>query len=105
MILLNEKNKGCSPKVFYVEKLGNMNAFTIPPIGIFIVEKHRHNAALLQHELIHWRQYRRQGIIKFLLGYLKEHIQRGYDGNRYEIEARYCENEYVKRNYTEAVRP
>ena len=40
----------------------------------------------------------------FLLDYIKEHILKGYDKNKYEIEARRSESNYCKYNYIECQR-
>lgn len=93
------------PPVYYKKKLlGNYNARTLPPFGIYIQEAHKGNAALLEHEKIHWQQYRRMGLIGFYLTYLYENAVYGYDCNSLEIEARANESEYCRQNYTECVR-
>lgn len=94
-----------NPKIFYRKKLiNNYNARTIPPFGIFIKESEKYNQALIEHELMHWKQFQRDGLIPFLVNYSKEASQKGYDKNPYEIEARTQENSYCKENYTECVR-
>lgn len=101
----NKKQKAKAPKVYYRKKLiGSLNAKTVPPVGIFIKESERNNQALLNHELVHWQQYQREGLLKFYFKYLFQQLKNGYDGNEYEIEARCNETEYCRLNYTECVR-
>ena len=75
----------------------------VPAVGIFITEKEKDNQELLNHELIHWKQYQEEGLL-MLPKYLSEILKNGYDGNTYEVEARENESEYCKYNYTECVR-
>lgn len=99
------QRKNDHPKIFYKKKLfNNYNGFNIPPFGIFIKESEKDNQALLDHELIHWKQFQREGLLGFLVGYSTHAICNGYDENPYEIEARTVENEYCKHHYTECVR-
>ena len=51
------------------------------------------NKAWLCHELKHIQQFRRHGIIRFILLYLWESILHGYANNRFEVEARAAEND------------
>lgn len=93
------------PPIFYREKLpGNYNAQTIPPFGIFILESQKENKALLDHELIHWRQYQEKGLIPFYNSYFAQLKRYGYDLAPMEIEARANETDFCKTNYTECVR-
>jgi hypothetical protein len=94
-----------NPKIFYRKTLiGGFNGFIIPPFGIFIKESERDNKLLLEHEMVHWKQYQREGLIGFPLNYAIEAIQKGYDKNKYEIEARFREDCYCQENYTECIR-
>jgi hypothetical protein len=94
-----------SPKIFYRKKLiGGYTARIVPPFGIVIKESEKGNDALLEHEMIHWKQYQREGLIPLLINYSKETKKVGYDKNKYEIEARIGESDYCKKNYTECVR-
>ena len=94
-----------TPKIFYRKKLvNNYNGYNVFPFGIFIKESEKDNQALIEHEMIHWKQFQREGLVPFLVNYLKEAVQNGYDKNRYEIEARTVETAYCKENYTECVR-
>jgi len=91
--------------IYYVDSIAaNFNARTIPPVGIFIKKSQRNNADLLKHELIHWKQFQKLGLLKFYTTYIKEHIKNGYDNNRLEIEARQNESKYCRNNFTACVR-
>ena len=90
--------------VYYVSRLPrNYNGLIIPAVGIFIKESERGNQELLDHELVHWEQYKKEGLLMFPK-YLIENIRKGYDKNKYEVEARFNESDYCKYNYTECVR-
>jgi hypothetical protein len=90
--------------VYYVNRLPrNYNGLIIPLVGVFIKESERENKALLDHELIHWNQYQREGLI-MLPKYILNNLKNGYDKNSYEVEARFNESEYCKYNYTECIR-
>lgn len=91
--------------VYYVDCIAaNFNARTIPPFGIFIKKSQKNNTALLDHELIHWKQFKKLGLIGFYTTYITEHIKNGYDLNRLEIEARNNESNYCRNNFTACVR-
>ena len=93
------------PPVFVRKTLAkNYNARTIPPFGIFIAESQKDNKALLDHELVHWNQYQKMGLLNFYAQYLSEKKKHGYDNMPMEIEARRNESEHCKTNYTECVR-
>lgn len=81
-----------------------LNAMTVPPFGIMVTEKHSCNVGLLEHELVHWKQFQQSGLLGYYLNYLRGHVARGYDGNPMEVEARFREDCYCKENYTECVR-
>lgn len=99
------QRKRITPPVYYKNKLiKNYNARTIPPFGIFIKESERNNDELLQHELIHWKQYQEKGLINFYHHYITELKKHGYDNMPMEKEARINESEYCQDNYTECVR-
>lgn len=51
------------------------------------------NKRWLRHELVHIRQFRQYGWIRFLFLYLVESIRTGYYLNRFEIEAREAEQD------------
>lgn len=105
-VLYNEKQKSNDkPKVYLRKKMfNNYNARTIPPFGIYILESQKDNKALLEHEMIHWRQYQEKGLIKFYLDYSNQLSQYGYDKMPMEIEARFNESDFCKQNYTHCVR-
>jgi hypothetical protein len=87
--------------IYYVKKLPrNYNGLIIPAVGIFIKES---DQDLLEHELIHWEQYRKEGLL-MIPKYIINNIINGYDKNSYEVEARVNESQYCRYNYTECVR-
>lgn len=97
--------RSAMPAVFYKEKLAkNYNARTIPPFGIFIKKSEKGNQELLNHELVHWRQFQDKGLIRYYLQYRQEFRDHGYDKMPMEYAARVNESEYCKENYTECVR-
>lgn len=96
-----------SPKIIHKQKLPfNFNAQSLPPFVIKIQREDEQNTILMQHELVHWEQYRRTGAILFYLRYGLEKIVFGYDKMPLEVEARreVGETEYCQNNYTECVR-
>lgn len=107
-VLYNEhQKKNNVPRIFYRRRLlNNHTGLTVPPIGIFIKESEKNNIRLLHHEMVHWQQYQREGLINFALNYRKEQKANGYDRNKYEIEARKKSGEKCDciTNYTECVR-
>lgn len=95
------------PKIYYNNTItGNYNARTIPPFGIFIKPKQKDNKMLLNHELVHWKQYQEMGLIKFYANYSSYNNELGYDLNPMEIEARILTGEKQEciYGYTECVR-
>ncbi len=49
----------------------------------------------LAHELTHTLQYRREGVLPFLIKYIKETLKNGYHKSRYEEEANYYEKLFI----------
>jgi len=83
---------------------GNYNAITIPPFGIYVLNEHLENSNLINHELVHWQQYKAMGMLKYYATYLKEFFQYGYDAMPMELQARFNESELCRANYSECVR-
>jgi len=105
LYLKNQISKKSVPEIFYCKSLPfGFNACTVPPFGVFILESEKNNMYLLEHELIHWKQYQELGLINYCIRYQNEIKHFGYDKAPMEIEARFFENQYVKDNYTFAVR-
>lgn len=99
--------KNNKPKIIYKDKLNNnYNARTLPPFYIVILKSEKENQNLLHHELVHWKQYQKNGAIIYYLKYLSKHFLYGYDKNSMEIEARKSTNEteFCLHNYTECVK-
>lgn len=100
-----KQKKNNNPKIYFLKKMGgNYNGRTVPPFGIYILESQKDNQELINHELIHWKQYQRMGLINFHLEFAKQLYQYGYDKAPLEIEARANESDYCKTNYIECVR-
>jgi len=84
------------PFVFYIpfNIPGEQMACTIPPFGIFIesgIKKSNFNDPCLhplKHEMIHWEQYEKMGLISFYYNYLKCYLKSGRINNWMEEEAR-----------------
>ena len=104
LALYNEHRKNNPAPVYYSNLLGVYNGITIPPFGILMSEKQRGNEDLLEHERIHWRQYQQKGLFGFYGDYISDLKRYGYDLHPMEIEARANESDFVKKNYTAAVR-
>ena len=103
-LYVNHQIKRDDVPVFLLNPNSKYNAITIPPFGIFIKKEHRDNENLLNHEIMHWEQFRKLGLIKFYSNYIEEFKKLGYDDMPMEIEARFNESPYCKLNYTECVR-
>ena len=46
------------------------------------------NRRWLRHEIAHVKQYQRMGVFTFIIAYLMETFNKGYEHNRFEVEAR-----------------
>ena len=90
------------PRLYHVRWiLPPYRAMTIPPFGIFIRRQYRGNQKMLNHDMIHWKQYQRMGLSKFYFQYFKEFLICGYDKMPMELEARHEEDEYTKEHYSD----
>ncbi len=101
------QKRNCNPKVFYVNHIpGGYNGCIFPPFGVLINKAQKGNEILLKHEMVHWQQYQREGLLPFLFNYWAEHFKVGYDLNPYEIEARLKSGEIpcCIKDYTSCVR-
>ena len=58
---------------------------------IYVLPGWEHNRPLIRHELCHLEQIRREGRLRFAIGYLWELLLHGYWNNKYEIAARAAE--------------
>ena len=94
-----------SPRIYIRKKLSSgYNARTIPPFGIYIDESEQNNQELINHELVHWKQYQKKGLLNYYFRYFNELNEYGYDKMPMEQEARANESKYCKNNYTKCVR-
>lgn len=91
-----------NPKIYYVDKLpGKFRGMTIPPIGIFILKKYQNDKKILEHDLVHWKQYKKMGFFLFYIRYIVQYIFIGYDLMPMEMEARQNESIEDQYNYRE----
>ena len=67
---------------------GSQMAATIPPFGIFIEKKYEKNIDIINHEKVHWMQYKRMGLFDFYVTYFYEYFKYGRINGPMEIEAR-----------------
>lgn len=58
-------------------------------------EEFLQNRRWLRHELAHIRQFQALGVVGFLYQYLVESVRKGYYNNRFEVEAREAEHDYL----------
>jgi hypothetical protein len=90
-----------APKIYYVNwVLPPYRGMTIPPFGIFIKKTHKGNKRILNHDLVHWKQYLRLGLFLFYIRYFFQLIIFGYDKMPMEKEARFEESLYRRTHYT-----
>jgi len=77
-------------KIYYIpfDIPGSQMAATIPPFGIFIESKYKKDNSILNHEMVHWSQYRRMGFFGFYSTYISEYKKYGRKYGPMEIEAR-----------------
>ena len=61
---------------------------TLPPFGIYILKERINEEVLRKHELVHWSQYEKLGVIGFYVKYLYYSHKYGYWNNPMEVEAR-----------------
>ena len=101
----NTMQRAGSPSIYFVKSLaGDYNARTIPPFGIYVKESEKENKELLNHELVHWKQYQDGGLFNYYMTYVNQMKQYGYDKMPMEKQARANESDYCKGNYTACVR-
>jgi hypothetical protein len=61
---------------------------TLPPFGIYILKERINDEVVRKHELVHWSQYEKLGVIGFYAKYLYYRFKYGYWDNPMEVEAR-----------------
>jgi|SRR5690606_3309739 len=78
------------PKFFHVPKwlqpYAKFNAITLPPFGMFF-SKGNFVESTIKHELVHWEQYKRFGLLGFYMLYGYYTLKYGYWNNPLELEA------------------
>lgn len=93
------------PIIHYVPHIpGGYNGICLPPWGLYIRDDQQGNAELIRHEMIHWQQYQRMGLLPYYYEYMRDYFIHGYDLHPMEQEARANEDDYCRVNYTECVR-
>lgn len=77
-------------KIYYIpfNIPGTQMAATIPPFGTFIEKKYKGNLSILNHELVHWDQYKKMGFWGFYSTYSKEYFKYGRKYGPMEVDAR-----------------
>lgn len=56
-------------------------------------EEFLNNPSLVRHEVAHVKQYLELGVLRFLALYLLEWLNKGYENNRFEVDARQKEKD------------
>ncbi|MFL0088524.1 hypothetical protein V2550_07605, partial [Tenacibaculum maritimum] len=68
------------PKIIYTKFIiPPFRGMTIPPFGIFIRKDLKNDQKIIEHDLIHWKQYKRMGIVMFYFRYFIQLLIIGYD--------------------------
>lgn len=75
---------------------GGWNGHTIPPFGILIRRNKIRSVKLIKHEITHWHQYERMGLVLFYVRYLSQMIVFGYYNSPMEKEARKFQSRILK---------
>lgn len=95
MVIILVLNLTKYPFVYYLpfNIPGKQMASTIPPFGIFIESKYENEnsnnpCSIMKHEIIHWEQYKKIGLISFHYNYLKCYLNSGRINNWMEEKAR-----------------
>jgi hypothetical protein len=65
----------------------------LAPWGIFILPEHLANQRLTRHEIAHWRQYQRMGLLRYYSTYFWGLLRHGYRNHPMELEARAAEHQ------------
>lgn len=87
-------------RVIYVKSIFiPFRAVCLAPLFILIRKEYKGHFGLLRHEVIHWKQCKRMGIVLFYTRYILQYILFGYDNMPMELEARQGEDHYGLWNY------
>ena len=65
----------------------------LAPWGIFVLPEHLHSPRLTRHEIAHWRQYQRMGLLRYYVTYLWGLVRHGYADHPMEREPRAAETD------------
>ncbi len=100
-----------NPKIWYRDLPLDKESKTIFPFGIIINNNNPEHTtikdgyvsfgkdSLLKHEMTHWNQFRKDGLLLFKLKYAMYNKKYGYFKNPYEVEAfkNSGQDEYIKK--------
>lgn len=99
---INYPNKTYKVYRIHSNLLPLFRGICIPYIGIFVKRRYETDWILLEHESIHMDQFKRMGILMYILRYITQLIFIGYDTMPMELEARQTDSSlwsYRKRNW------
>ena len=93
MVIMSQSAIKKDPPIRYVNKLpGDIFAITLPPFGVLIereyINEGREKGSTWLHEMIHWQQYQRYGVLGFYGRYIKDWMRFSYEEHPMEVEAR-----------------
>lgn len=63
----------------------------LPPFGVYILPERLSDRPLVRHEVAHWAQARRLGLVRFYSFWIWWTLRYGYQANPLEVEARAAE--------------
>lgn len=69
-------------------RLTGFHGVCLPPFGVYILAERLGDEGLARHELAHWAQYRRMGVLRYYLTYIWQVLRYGYRNAPMEVEAR-----------------
>jgi len=100
-VIADTINRQRTPKPIVMNLPKPMRGACIPPFGIFITPKNAMDPTVIAHELCHWQQYQRLGLIGFAAKYIGQSLSTGYGKMGMEKECRqqsgesnHCVNHY-----------
>lgn len=69
-------------------RLAGFHGVCLPPWGVFILAERLHDEQLVRHEMVHWQQAQRMGVLRYYLTYIYQVLRYGYRNAPMEREAR-----------------
>jgi len=73
------------------------DAITLPPLGIFVRSQYAEDSWLIAHELHHWKQARRLGVLRFYWRIVCEYLKYGHKNSPLEKEANKAADRALRR--------